>query len=128
MSAAGVRARKQALLLQCVVEKGGTVQHLTVQGADVICPVGHRWHASYQCLVEQGRWCPECTYASEVGEAKQNLEIMQEHAQKLHGRCLSKSFTTERATYCWECLHRHRWKASWVAVRRGNWCPECGQS
>ena len=43
------------------------------------------------------------------------------------GRCLSRSYLRSAAKLDWVCALGHRWSALPSNIRKGHWCPTCGQ-
>ena len=71
--------------------------------------------------VKNGVWCSAC-----AGLRKLTIEDMQKSAKSRNGKCLSKVYKNIRTKLKWECEKGHIWEATGNTIRRGHWCPECG--
>lgn len=86
------------------------------------CAQGHRWEA-VPANVQHGSWCPVC------GRKKPpayTLADIQNLAQQRSGKCLSERYTGAHAKHLWQCDKLHTWEATPTSVKRGSWCPVCG--
>jgi hypothetical protein len=83
------------------------------------CSKGHRWE-TIPNNIKRGSWCPAC-----AGLLKGTLEEMQEIARRRAGKCLSETYINNRRKLLWECANGHRWEASPVKIKNGQWCPTC---
>jgi Zn finger protein HypA/HybF involved in hydrogenase expression len=86
------------------------------------CDKGHQWTAVYDS-VRKGTWCPSCN-----GNLKKELKDCQNYALKFNGICLSKEYVNEHTNLIWKCDKGHTWSASPNNVKRGQWCPKCGNA
>lgn len=84
------------------------------------CAKGHIWKAKY-AAIRNGHWCQRC----HIESRKLTLEHMQETARERGGLCLSMHYEGARAHYQWQCARGHTWRAMYVQVRAGTWCPAC---
>lgn len=55
---------------------------------------------------------------------------MQEHAEKLGGKCLAKEYKNSTYRLLFECACGHKWKATPLEImgkknKPGSWCPKC---
>lgn len=57
--------------------------------------------------------------------SKQALKEIQGIAEKLGGKCLSRSYINARTKLLWQCDKGHKWKATPDNIKRGSWCPYC---
>lgn len=83
------------------------------------CQKNHKWKAKYNDI-QQGHWCPYCS-----GHAKPTVEDCKKLALKNNGKCLSKTYTNNKAKMVWECNKQHRWETSYKVINKGAWCPYC---
>ncbi|MBT3583655.1 MAG: hypothetical protein HN509_02005 [Halobacteriovoraceae bacterium] len=59
-----------------------------------------------------------------------DLNIMQEHAAKLGGKCLSVEYKNSTYRLLFECEKGHKWRATPLEImgkksKTGSWCPQC---
>jgi len=87
------------------------------------CRNGHTFERS-RLTVEQGGWCPICGH----GKSRTDMEKLQRLAHRSGGRCVSRAYRGEGATYRWQCRNGHEWRATQAQVRGGQWCPQCEPS
>jgi hypothetical protein len=87
------------------------------------CREGHAWEAT-PGHISRGQWCPTCK-----GLKKRNtIEQMQQLAASRGGKCLSATYTSNRAKLLWQCSEGHQWEASPdVTANRGQWCSTCAR-
>jgi hypothetical protein len=59
-----------------------------------------------------------------------DLSMLQDHAKKLGGQCMSKEYvnSTYKLLFC--CKENHKWRATPLEILGkkngvGSWCPEC---
>ncbi len=57
---------------------------------------------------------------------KLDLDHYQEIAAKRGGRCLSTTYVGSHSKMTWECSEGHQWDAVAYSIKRGIWCPKCG--
>lgn len=86
------------------------------------CKNGHKWFATGDNILNNQRWCPECAN-NFIG----NIEEMNKIAFQRGGRCLSNKYINSKTKIIWECSEKHVWDAIPSLIKRGAWCPECGQ-
>ena len=67
-----------------------------------------------------GTWCPVCG-----GSYPLNLGMMQDHARKHGGECLSIRYVNSKAHLHWKCAEGYEWTAKADHVLKGHWCPIC---
>jgi len=84
------------------------------------CENGHQWQTTYDS-VRRGSWCKICK-----GLEQNTLKDCFELANKYDGICVSKLYKNAHSKLNWRCKKGHEWLASYHNVRRGQWCPECG--
>jgi hypothetical protein len=84
------------------------------------CSKGHRWEATL-ANIKIGTWCPEC-----AGIKKLSLDVANETAIKMGGKCLSDKYINSETKMTWECACGHIWQAKLGHIRQGHWCPKCG--
>lgn len=96
------------------------------------CSKGHEWEARYSLILRprggrKGSWCPRCarnaTYAPEEGLLK-----CREHAERMGGSFLSKTWLGAKGKYSWQCKFGHQWQASFGNIfhkAHPTWCPRC---
>ena len=84
------------------------------------CSLGHRWEAVYS-KIQQGQWCPDC-----AGHKRKTIQDCHNLASIKNGKCLSVDYINGGNKLTWECSEGHQWDAIYNAVKRGQWCPECG--
>jgi hypothetical protein len=103
--------------------RGGELLSMSYQNAITPlpwrCAKRHEWEAKPDC-VKHGTWCPVCG-----GSYPLNLAMMQEHARKQGGECLSISYVNTHTHLEWKCDEEHRWIAKPSHVLQGHWCPIC---
>ncbi|CAJ1424810.1 unnamed protein product [Effrenium voratum] len=88
------------------------------------CQKGHKWMASAASILNGGTWCPHC-----AGKAPVGLRRLQEHANKLGGKCLATAYKRVKSKVLWQCQLGHTWEATPDSVlHRGTWCPFCARS
>ena len=61
-----------------------------------------------------------------------NLQTMQEHAEKLGGKCLSEKYMNSTYKLLFTCKEGHMWRARPLDImgkknRPGTWCPQCNK-
>lgn len=83
------------------------------------CEKGHRWETA-PVHIQQGRWCHFC-----ARKHRRSLEDIRALAESRGGKCLAKSYRSNKDKLSWECGAGHRWEASFNGVSRGSWCPFC---
>lgn len=83
------------------------------------CEKGHRWRANPNGIRE-GKWCLIC-----AGKAKKTIHEMREIAKERGGHCLSEDYKNSQRPLLWECAKGHKWKARYVNISQGQWCPHC---
>jgi hypothetical protein len=83
------------------------------------CAKGHEWDARPDA-VKHGTWCPVCG-----GSYPLNLAMMQDHARKHGGECLSTKYINSNTHLRWRCAEGHEWTAKPGHVLKGHWCPIC---
>tara|TARA_R110002072_G_scaffold534_6_gene4052 strand:+ start:226373 stop:226588 length:216 start_codon:yes stop_codon:yes gene_type:complete len=59
-----------------------------------------------------------------------DLNMMQEHAQKLGGKCHAHEYKNSTYRLLFECSEGHKWRATPLEIMGkknsvGKWCPEC---
>ncbi len=59
-----------------------------------------------------------------------NLEIIQDHAIKMEGKCLSVNYINSTYRLLFVCKEGHKWRATPLEImgkknRPGSWCPKC---
>lgn len=59
-----------------------------------------------------------------------SLKILQDHAIKLGGKCLSTEYINSTYRLLFSCACGHKWRATPLEImgkknRPGNWCPKC---
>ena len=59
-----------------------------------------------------------------------DLKSMQEHAEKLGGKCLAKEYRNSTYNLLFVCSQGHKWRATPLEVMGkkngvGRWCPKC---
>ena len=86
------------------------------------CKSGHEWLASFDNILNNNRWCPDCA-KNHLG----SIEEMQEMANKRGGICLSNKYINSKSKLEWTCAEGHKWQAIPSLIIRGAWCPKCGQ-
>lgn len=85
------------------------------------CASGHEWWARPSEIKNRGQWCPKC-----AGNAKLNIEMMQEMADRKGGKCLSTEYAGTHTKLLWRCADSHEWWARPLEVKnRDSWCPKC---
>jgi len=84
------------------------------------CAKGHRWTATYN-MIQQGSWCRIC-----AGNKKKTTDDYNLLAARYDGKCLSKKihYVGYNKTV-WECSKGHKFRASYISVKSGVWCPIC---
>jgi len=87
------------------------------------CKEGHRWKSEPNSVKNDGQWCPYC-----AGKAPLTIEQMYALARSRGGKCLSKTYITNREKLEWQCKEGHRWKSSGHSVKSGSWCPYCAKN
>jgi hypothetical protein len=90
------------------------------------CARGHRWKAEPASIVHEDTWCPKCAQAKNSQAQRLGLPAMQAIAASRGGRCLSDEYVNGRTHMLWQCKEGHQWKAIPDSIRRGSWCPVCG--
>ena len=88
------------------------------------CGKGHPWE-SMPKLIRMGHWCPKCSYSLRAEKLRDNINNMQELAEKKGGKCLSTKYYNNRTKLKWECGKGHTWSAVPGSIKRGTWCPIC---
>lgn len=116
-------------LLEQVTLRGGTIvgEPFTERGLThvrVVCDKGHEW-TSQRGHIINGSWCAKC-----YGKVSHTIKNLQDHAASLGGKCLSATYSNNKAQYEWECGQcSHQWKATWNNVNGcHSWCPNCKTS
>lgn len=88
------------------------------------CVKGHIWKAKFNCIKDDGQWCPEC--ALHGPGKKLNLEDCILFAIKNGGKCLSTEYSNVDTKMLWQCADGHNWVAKFVDVKHKlSWCPHC---
>ena len=59
-----------------------------------------------------------------------DLKMMQDHAEKLGGKCISEKYFNSTYRLMFECKNGHRFRATPLEVmgkksKPGIWCPKC---
>ena len=125
---AGVTPVGLGRLKEHAIAKGGECLAKTYKnGATRLpwkCQQGHTWMASAASILNCGSWCPHC-----AGKAPVGLRRLQEHADKLGGKCLAAAYKHVKSKVMWQCKFGHTWEATPNNVlHRGTWCPFCARS
>ena len=88
------------------------------------CNKGHKWKAPFERIKgtkkKKGSWCPVC-----AGNIKGTLCNMKKIAMDNGGRCLSETYIGSKEKLKWICKEGHRWDASPIGMKKGDWCPIC---
>lgn len=50
---------------------------------------------------------------------------MQSYAAIHGGKCVSKKYIDEHSPLEWRCQKGHIWRADFLIIRQGGWCPQC---
>jgi len=93
------------------------------------CSKGHVWEAT-PGNIKAGDWCPVCSRHISVSHAVESRRsrIQKEMhliAKKNNGKCLSEKYINKRTKLEWQCDKGHIWKATFLLIKHGSWCPQC---
>lgn len=88
------------------------------------------WSATFNNVLNHGRWCPKCHSESRSNNRKNKngLEQAKQHAISKGGKCLSQEYLTAKTKLTWQCgIPTHLpWDASFdTVVNSHSWCPQC---
>jgi len=83
------------------------------------CKEGHEWEA-LPSSIKTGTWCPYCA------GRHQTIDDMRKIAESRGGDCLSEEYGGNKTKLTWKCSEGHEWKAGPSNIKRGSWCPTCG--
>jgi len=86
------------------------------------CKWGHQWDA-VSSNIKQGTWCPAC-----AGRQRGTIDEMRNLAVSRGGRCLSNKYINNYSKLEWRCKENHKWKAVPSSIKKGHWCPVCGDA
>ena len=86
------------------------------------CSEGHKWPATFDNILNNKRWCPDCA-KNHIG----NINEMNDIAKSRGGKCLSIKYINSKTKLKWECAEGHTWPAIPSLIKRGAWCPKCSQ-
>ena len=53
------------------------------------------------------------------------IEVSNNLAKNKGGKCLSTDYINNHDKLLWECELGHQWKANYINIKSGTWCPEC---
>lgn len=91
------------------------------------CEKNHLWRAHKGHM--KSAWCPECGELRRViAKLSRSLKEARKIAAKRGGKCLSNNVAPLQgpAKFQFECRERHRWIGRIANIKKGAWCPECG--
>ncbi len=112
-------------LQESITDRGLTIISTEYKNAHthvvVKCSLGHTFRAKPHNLKINKTNCPVCSRDKQ----RLNLETIQKVAADRGGRLITTTYTNNRGKMKWECVRKHRWKASTHSVLRGSWCPYC---
>ena len=69
-------------------------------------------------------WCHRCA----SNKKKDTIENMRKIAKERNGACLSKTYVDHATKIFWKCRVGHKWMATPMSIKKGNWCRICGIS
>ena len=95
----------------------------------VRCKNGHIWETQVQTIMG-GSWCRKCFNENSAGKhlvLKDGLEQSIKIAKERKGKCLSTEYINALTKLLWECNNGHQWEATLSDIKKGTWCPICGQ-
>lgn len=56
------------------------------------------------------------------------IDEMVQIAQMRGGKCLSQNYINSKTKLLWECQEGHQWETTPNNVKKGSWCPICGNA
>ena len=69
---------------------------------------------------------PMPTPKSIKGVRNNTIGVFRDLAQSRGGKCLSEQYINSTTKLRWRCAEGHEWNAIPLNVKRGSWCPICG--
>ncbi|MEJ6002589.1 hypothetical protein [Paucibacter soli] len=91
----------------------------------VRCARKHEFDIASRNLA-RGIWCAECARIETDLLKEAELKLLQAHAQRMGGLCLSGAYKSAKVPVKWRCFAGHEWGANWDNVKNKNsWCPIC---
>ena len=87
------------------------------------CASGHKWLATYDCVVRRGQWCGKCS--GHIPDRNERYKEAIKIAKHRRGKCVSEEYVNSNVSMRWRCAEGHEWKASFSNISRGQWCPYC---
>lgn len=61
-------------------------------------------------------------------QVKYDIKDMQRIARERGGDCLSEKYINNTTKIHWRCIKGHEWSSTPKNVKKGHWCPYCGNS
>lgn len=90
------------------------------------CKDGHIWETQVKNILK-GTWCGIC--AGYINREEVNfIEVLQEKAKQLGGKCLSEKYINSNEKYKWSCENGHTFLKRWLDVKNNSWCPNCNNN
>ncbi|MDA2290798.1 hypothetical protein PDN46_20895 [Bacillus cereus group sp. Bc191] len=84
------------------------------------CSKGHIWEAS-PYRIRTGSWCLICNHPQRL-----TIQDAQEIANLRGEKCLSTTYINSKSKLTWCCSKGHIWKSIITSIKKGHWCPKCG--
>lgn len=85
------------------------------------CNSGHEWEST-PAGIKRGNWCGICA----KNRVENPLCELQEIALTRGGKCLSTSYTGNKAKMTFQCANGHLFEKSANAIKsKGQWCSQC---
>jgi len=90
------------------------------------CTNKHIWEARLN-NVRRGQWCRLCNRMNKNYDKNREAQLSKaiQTAKDRGGRCLSNKYEGCNSKQEWECYFGHKWKARYLDVKKGRWCPYC---
>ena len=116
------RQRKYSIetFIRIAEEHGGKCLSTTYKNNNTplsfVCADGHTFKLAGNYVLN-GQWCRPCSIVT-------NKEL-DELAGERGGKCLSEHYINAKNHLHWECDKGHRWKATYLNIKNGTWCPKC---
>ena len=86
------------------------------------CESGHIWETTF-ANIRRGCWCPKCR-----GGVRLSIYDCHSVAKAKGGQCLESDYQNADTPMLWICDLGHTWRAKFMKVNNGSWCPNCSHT
>lgn len=94
-----------------------------------VCAEGHTWEANLTQVRTVGQWCTTCAKAARDAARKAAaMTQLKAIAESKGGEVLSAEYVRNDEKLKFRCANAHTWEAVPATIKRGHWCPCCGET